>query len=213
MSVTKFFSVIATGVVLLAAPSLRAGTVIEDWSQVKPPPAVEVKSVTVNATDTAFLVLDIEERTCNAEQRPRCVESAPRIGAFLAKARAAGMPVVHSLTSKGTPETILPPAKPLPDEPIVKSTVDKFFNTELESILKKLGVTTVIITGTTAEGAVLHTATGASMRGLNVIVPVDGMSAGTLYAEQYTAWHMVNAPGTRARATLSTLGSISINPR
>ncbi|HCU67844.1 MAG TPA: isochorismatase, partial [Desulfomicrobium sp.] len=136
-----------------------------------------------------------------------------RIGEFLARARAAGMPVVHSLTSKGTPDTILPQALPLPGEPIVQSTVDKFFRTDLEAILEKLGVHTVIVTGTTAEGAVLHTATGASMRGLNVVVPVDGMSAATLYAEQYTAWHMVNAPGTRARASLTTLDAITINAK
>jgi nicotinamidase-related amidase len=55
----------------------------------------------------------------------------------------------------------------------------------------------VIIAGTTAEGAVLHTATGAAMRGFKVIVPIDGMSAGTLDAEQYTAWYLVNAPGAR----------------
>lgn len=123
------------------------------------------------------------------------------------------MPVVHSLTSKGTPDTIPPQALPLPGEPIVQSTVDKFFNTELDAILKKLGVSTVIVTGTTAEGAVLHTATGAAMRGLSVIVPVDGMSAATLYAEQYTAWHLLNAPGTRARATLTTLDAITINTK
>jgi nicotinamidase-related amidase len=190
-----------------------AGTIVDEWAAVQPPAPVELKAVTVNATDTAFLVLDIEERTCNMQARPRCVESAPRIGAFLAKAREAGMPVVHSLTSKGTPDTILPQALPLPGEPIVQSTVDKFFNTELEAILKRLGVSTVIVTGTTAEGAVLHTATGAAMRGLNVIVPVDGMSAATLYAEQYTAWHLLNAPGTRARATLTTLGGITINTK
>lgn len=190
-----------------------AGTIVEEWGSVQAPAPVELKNVAVNATDTAFLVLDIEERTCNMETRPRCVESAPRIGTFLTKARAAGLPVVHSLTRVGTPETILPPAKPLPGEPIVQSTVDKFFGTELDEILKKLGVHTVIITGTTAEGAVLHTATGAAMRGLNVVVPVDGMSAATLYAEQYTAWHLVNAPGSRAKTTLTTLDSIEIRSR
>lgn len=204
---------IILAILLLAPTAALAGTIVDEWASVPPPAPVELKPVTVNATDTAFLVLDIEERTCNMQARPRCVESAPRIGAFLAKAREAGMPVVHSLTSKGTPDTILPQALPLPGEPIVQSTVDKFFNTELEAILKKLGVSTVIVTGTTAEGAVLHTATGASMRGLSVIVPVDGMSAATLYAEQYTAWHLLNAPGTRARATLTTLDAITINPK
>jgi nicotinamidase-related amidase len=193
--------------------SAPAGTILDEWSSVEAPAPVSAAAVTVDATDTALLVLDIEERTCNTASRPRCVESAPRIGEFLAKARKAGMPVVYSLTTKGTPDTILPEARPIPGEPIVQSSVDKFYNTELGPILKKLGVHTVIVTGTTAEGAVLHTATGASMRGLSVIVPLDGMSAGTLYAEQYTAWHLVNAPGTRARTSLTTLDSITINAK
>lgn len=193
--------------------SAPAGTILDEWSSVEAPAPVSAAAVTVDAADTALLVLDIEERTCNTASRPRCVESAPRIGEFLTKARKAGMPVVHSLTTKGTPDTILPDARPLPGEPIVQSSVDKFFNTDLGPILEKLGVHTVIVTGTTAEGAVLHTATGASMRGLSVIVPLDGMSAGTLYAEQYTAWHLVNAPGTRARTSLTTLDSITINAK
>jgi nicotinamidase-related amidase len=204
---------ILTALVFICITPALAGTIVEEWNAATPPPPVELKDVTVSPANTAFLVLDIEERTCNTQARPRCVESAPRIGAFLAKARAAGMPVVHSLTSKGSPDTILPAAKPLPGEPIVQSSVDKFFKTELETILANLGVENVIIVGTTAEGAVLHTATGASMRGLNVIVPVDGMSAGTLYAEQYTAWHLLNAPGTRARTSLTRLDMIDITSK
>ena len=204
---------VLTALVFVCITPALAGTIVEEWNAVTPPPTVELKAVTVSPANTAFLVLDIEERTCNTQARPRCVESAPRIGAFLTKARAAGMPVVHSLTSKGTPETILPEARPLPGEPIVQSSVDKFFKTELDTILENLDVENVIIVGTTAEGAVLHTATGASMRGLNVIVPVDGMSAGTLYAEQYTAWHLLNAPGTRTRTSLTRLDMIDITSK
>jgi len=111
--------------------------------------------------------------------------------------------IVYSLTSKGTPGSILPGVAPAGNEPIVQSSVDKFFNTKLETILHNRGIESVIICGTTAEGAVIHTATGAAMRGFNVIVPVDGMSAATLYAEQYTAWHLINAPGSRKRATVT----------
>ena len=67
----------------------------------------------------------------------------------------------------------------------------------------------MIIVGTAAHGAVLHTATGAAMRGLQVIIPIDGMSAIETYAEQYTAWHMLNAPGTRVRTTLTTFAQMS----
>ena len=45
--------------------------------------------------------------------------------------------------------------------------------------------------------------------GLNVVVPVDGMTSATLYAEQYIAWHLLNSPGTRNNTTLTLLPLIS----
>lgn len=135
--------------------------------------------------------------------------SVPKIKSFLEKARSKNIAVVYSLTRKGAPETILPGAAPLGTEPIVKSSVDKFYKTDLEKILQEKGIKTVIIVGTTAEGAVLHTATGAAMRGFQVVVPIDGMSAGSLYAEQYTAWHLVNAPGSRRRTTITRFDMIA----
>lgn len=188
---------------LCSSSALAGDTILELWHTVKAPDPVVLKAVTIDPAKTGFLVLDIEQRTCNAQARPRCIDSVPKIRAFLEKARAKGVFVAYSLTNLGTPETILPPVSPLGTEPIVKSSVDKFFNTDLEKLLKGRGVETVIIVGTTAEGAVIHTATGAAMRGFKVIVPIDGMSAGTLYAEQYAAWHLLNAPGTRQNTTLT----------
>jgi hypothetical protein len=46
------------------------------------------------------------------------------------------------------------------------------------------------------------------MRGMKVIVPVDGISAETTYAEQYVAWHLVNAPVISPAMTLTTLDSV-----
>jgi len=61
----------------------------------------------------------------------------------------------------------------------------------------------VIVVGTAAHGAVLYTASGAALREMQVIVPVDGMSAEGLYPEQYTAWNLANAPRVSAQVTLS----------
>lgn len=196
-------------VALLALASPLPASVIEEWATVHAPAAPEVKPVTVSAKETALLVLDIQKQTCNAEQRPRCLATLPAIREFLGKARAGKLVVAHSLTSKGMPEDVLPEAAQLPGEPVVRSSVDKFLNTDLESILKGKGITTVIVTGTAANGAVLHTATGAATRGFKVIVPVDGLSA-DLYAEQYTAWHMLNAPGTRNQTQLTRFDSIEL---
>ena len=55
----------------------------------------------------------------------------------------------------------------------------------------------VVIAGTAAQGAVLNTASQAAFRGLQVIIPVDGMSAENTYFEQYTAYQMLPASGNR----------------
>ena len=75
-------------------------------------------------------------------------------------------------------------------------------------IRKEMGTQAVITVGTAAHGAVLYTASGAALRGLKVIVPVDGTSADILYAEQYTAWHLVNAPRDGAQVTLTRIDLI-----
>ncbi len=215
-----FFSVIVLLGSILAAQIWQFSTevraenlVIEEWNNIKAPPPVELKEIKIKPKETAFLILDIEERTCNSKRRPRCVASVPKIKLFLEKVRSKNLAVVYSLTRKGTPETILPGAAPLGTEPIVKSSVDKFYETDLEKILKEKGINTVIIVGTTAEGAVLHTATGAAMRGFQVVIPIDGMSSGTLYAEQYTAWHLINAPGSRRRTSLTRFDMIDFYPK
>ena len=180
-----------------------AQTVIEEWHNVKIPPAPELKSVTVEANSTALLMLDFNKQTCNAERRPRCIASIPKVQKLLTEARAKGVFVVYSLSAGATPVDIAKELAPQGGEPIVTSGPDKFHGTELEKILKERNVKTVIITGTAAHGAVLYTASGAALRGIKVIVPVDGMSAESLYPEQYTAWNLVNAPRISTQVTLS----------
>jgi nicotinamidase-related amidase len=205
--------VILVGTFLLIHSEIQAAglkNIVELWDEAKAPAPAELTAVKLDPSTTAFLILDIERLTCNPERRPRCVASAPAIGAFLAQARAQGVFVAYSNTPKGGPESILPDVKPLDNEPVVRSSVDKFYGTDLEKILREHHIETVIITGTAAEGAVLHTATAAAIRGFNVVVPVDGMSASTLYAEQYTAWHLLNAPGTKGKARLTTFAMIGL---
>lgn len=184
-------------------------TIIDKWNTVPTPPAPELKSVAVDPKTSALLILDMENSICKS---PRCIGSIPNIYNLLTKARKNQMLVVYSLIPNGSPEDIFKQLAPLPKEPIVKSNVDKFYKTNLEEILQENGIKTVIITGYAANGAVLHTATSAAFRGFNVIVPVDGMSANNLYPEQYTAWHMVNSPGTRNRALLTKVNLIRFSP-
>jgi len=182
-------------------------TIVDEWAAVKVPPPPELKPVTVDPQTSALLVMDIQKQNCNMETRPRCVVSVPKIQGLLVKARGKEMLVVHSLARSGEVTDILRELTPLPAEPVVRSGADKFFNTDLEKILRDRGITSVITVGTAAHGAVLHTATAAALRGFKVIVPVDGMSADS-YAEQYTAWHLANGPGSKNQTTLTKIRMI-----
>jgi nicotinamidase-related amidase len=190
-------------IIFLLPNFVDAQTVIEEWQSVRIPPAPEIKPVAVDAKSTALLILDFNKQTCNAERRPRCIASIPKVQRLLAEARSKGVFVVYSLSAGAVPVDIAKELAPQGGEPIVTSGPDKFHGTELEKILKERNVKTVIITGTSAHGAVLYTASGAALRGMQVIVPVDGMSAESLYPEQYTAWNLVNAPRISAQVTLS----------
>lgn len=195
---------------IVAATSATAANIIELWDQAKAPPVSTLSATTVKVNETALLLLDIEEATCNQEHRPRCVAAVPVMATFLEKARSAHMAVFFSNTGGGSRQTILPPVAPRDDEPIVKASVNKFFGTKLDEYLKAKNVKTVIVCGTTAFGAALHTATGAAQHGYKVVLPVDCVPGGSLYEEQATVWSLINGPGTGRVLTATTLDAIKI---
>jgi nicotinamidase-related amidase len=189
-------------------PPASAQTIVDDWSKVQAPKPPELKAVTLDPKTTALLVLDFVKQTCNSERRPRCLTSVPQVQSLLKRARGKGVAVVHSITTAATPADILNDVAPLEGEPTVKSSADKFFKTDLEKILNDKGIKTVVVVGTSAHGAVLNTASQAAFRGLQVIIPVDGMSAENTYFEQYTAHHLGNAPGVGQQVTLTKIEMI-----
>jgi nicotinamidase-related amidase len=198
----------AFAAVLCGTGTASAQTVIDAWNTIKAPPPPTLQSVTVDPRTTALLVLDFVTQTCNS--KPRCLASLPKVAALLKAARAAKALVVYSVVvaNKGT-EAVLPAVKPLGTEPVVKGGPDKFLGTDLAEVLKSHGITTVIPVGTAAEGAVMYTASHAAFLGYKVVLPVDGMSSNTLYAEQYVAWNMVNAPRLAMQVTETTTDRVS----
>jgi nicotinamidase-related amidase len=183
--------------------------VIKEWTEIEipGPPDIEDQLEVVPET-TAILVLDLQRQNCNRERRPRCVNSLPDVSGLLTRARGTGATVVYSLTRNADETDIREEVFPLGGEPVVRSGVDKFHGTELDGILRDRGIETLIIAGTSAHGAVIHTATGAALRGYRVIVPVDCISSDQPYAEQYTVWHLANAPGSRRSVSLTTSDGI-----
>jgi nicotinamidase-related amidase len=173
------------------AGSARAGDIITDWDSVKLPPKPELKAVTVDPKTTALLVLDLMKNNCGA--RPRCVPIVPTVKKLIDTARAHNMMIVYNLTGASKPEDMVDKSvMPNPGDFLIKNGKggDKFIRSNLDAGLKEKGIRTVIITGTSAQGAVAGTTQGATERGFKAIVPVDGMSSEDAFNEQYAAWHL-----------------------
>jgi nicotinamidase-related amidase len=188
---------------VLAAPAMPASaqTIIDQWASVQTPPPPELKPVTVDPKSTALLMLDFMNQNCG--KRPRCVATLPAMKKLLAAARAAKATVIYSIIANSTTADVMTDVAPIGDEPWVQAGPDKFLHTDLEKILKDKGIQTVVVNGTASNGAVLFTASEAAFRGLNVIVPVDGMSAADAYADVTTAYTFATGPVVAAKSTLT----------
>jgi nicotinamidase-related amidase len=193
---------LAIGLAAVLLPA-KAQTIVDEWAAIKAPPPPELKTVKVDPSDSALLLLDFVKQNCSP--RPRCVASLPKMQGLLEKARQAGMPVVYSIVTGQAPTDVLPEVAPRAGDAFVASGPDKFMNTDLDKLLKEKGVKTVVVAGTAAEGAVLNTAAAAALRGYKVIVPVDGASSVNPYSEQYTAWHLGNSPVVGRQVTLTRI--------
>ena len=185
-------TILAAVIAAIAAAPAQANDITTEWTSVKPPPVPELKPVTVDPKTTALLVLDFMKGNCGA--RPRCIATVPNVKKLLETARAHDMMVFYTLVGQDpTPAGMIDQGlAPRASEFLIKGSggADKFINSNLDQGLKDKGIKTVIVTGTSAQGAVGGTSNGAAQRGYKAIVPVDGMSAEDAYNEQYAAWHI-----------------------
>jgi len=181
---------LAAVIAALAAVPALANDITTEWAGVKPPPVPELKPATIEPKTTALLILDLMKTNCSV--RPRCATTVPNVKKLLEQARAHDMMVFYTLVgATPTPESMIDPGlAPRPGEWVVRGGADKFIGSDLEQRLKDKGIKTVIVTGTSAQGAVVGTSNGSVQRGFKAVVPVDGMSAEDAYNEQYAAWHL-----------------------
>lgn len=203
------FTGAALALTALIVPVVHAQAVTDEWASVKAPDKVpELKAVTLDPKKTALLVMDFNKNNCVPDQRPRCATALPKVQKILAAARAKGMVVVHTITTRMTPGDIAKDVLPKEGERLLVAPVDKFTDNDLAKMLKDKGIDTVITAGTSANGAVLFTAAGAVLRGFKVVAPVDAMPADGAYQEQFVVWELANAPTVSAGVTLTKLDMI-----
>lgn len=193
---------------MAAAPS-RAQSVIDEWASVKAPPPPELKKAVIDPKTTALLVLDFRQQACTMETRPRCARAIPHVRKLLTEARAKGMMIVHTTTTRSAPEDIPADLKPAAGEQVLRTSMDKLTGTDLPEVMKAKGIDTLIITGTSGNGAVLNTVGGAVIRGFKVVVPVDTMPSDGPYQEQFAIWQIANGPTVREMSTITRSDMVS----
>jgi nicotinamidase-related amidase len=181
---------VPTSVASSASPTPTASASPVATSAIPTIPAAA--TIEVQVKGAALLVLDITNAVCTP--RASCVASLPKIAALIKKARDAKVPVLYSQTTAAG-STILPEVAPQTGEPSVATRADKFFNTNLDQLLKDRGVTTAVIVGSAANGAVLYTSFGANLRGYTVVVAEDGISGEPEFSVTLTRWQLLNQPG------------------
>ena len=147
----------------------------------------------------ALLIIDVVndlEFPGGEELLEHALPMADALSAFKRRAKQAGVPAIyandnfgrwrsdfprlveHCLGDGVRGEPIVRRLAPEPDDYFVlKPKHSAFYQTNLETLLKYLGVETVIITGMASDICVLFTANDAYMRDLKVIVPPDCVAA------------------------------------
>jgi nicotinamidase-related amidase len=174
----------------LVGVGMSLASVLVAGAQPAPPELPDPARVTLDPATTAYLVLDVNSAVC--PPRPACLSAVPTVSRLLTRARDAGVFVVYSTTPGAQ---VLPDVAPRPNDPLITSRADKFFNTDLDQQLKDHGIQTVLLVGSAANGAVLYTSFGAVERGYTVVVAEDGISSGPEFDTYLAEYQVLNQPG------------------
>jgi len=147
--------------------------------------------VTLNPATTALLVLDYVDPICKSQ--PKCMgEMLPALTSLMQRARKAGVVVAYG-TRERTMSSWLPEIAPAAgDIKIVSVAQDRFYNTDLDKVLKAKGVTTIIMAGWKVSGSVTYTSVGATVHDYTVVVPVDTTAASTDYETAIGLFQILN---------------------
>jgi nicotinamidase-related amidase len=128
--------------------------------------------------NTALLVIDVQ--TGVMQSSIKSDEVIENINSLVDKARAADVPVVwiqhesEDLPLNSDKWQLASGLKPSEDEPHVgKKYGDSFEDTELESVLKDLGVSHLVVSGAQTDACVRSTLHGAVARGYDALLVSD----------------------------------------
>ncbi len=158
-------------------------------------------------------VLDLTTR-CDDPEMP-CAELIAPVGRFLDKARASDVSIFYtaSFRDKGTAlGEIAEGLNRRESETIVyPNSFDKFFGSDLRDALEAIGARSLVIVGAATNIAVMYTTTTAvRVHKYRVVIPIDGVRAGSQYEQEYALHQLHALPATSVTPVeYSTLDTIT----
>ena len=147
--------------------------------------------VALNPATTALLVLDYVEPICNSQ--PKCKsQMLPAMIPFMERVRKAGLVVAYGTRAQNMSHWLREVAPAEGDIKIVNTAQDRFYNTDLDKLLKAKGVTTMIMVGWKISGSLTYSSVGATIRDYTVVIPVDTTAAATDYEQTIGFYQVLN---------------------
>jgi nicotinamidase-related amidase len=165
-----------------------AGKMVTFQMPATPDPA----RVTLDPKTTALIVLDYVEPICDAQ--PSCKQKMlPAMTPFMEVVRKAGLTVVYGTREQNMSKWLKEVAPTSSDIKIANTAQDRFYNTDLDKVLKAKGIKTLIMVGWKISGSVTYTSVGAMVRDYTVVIPVDTTSAGSDYETTIGFYNVLNS--------------------
>jgi nicotinamidase-related amidase len=147
--------------------------------------------VTLKPATTALLVLDYVEEICHSQ--PKCrSQMLPAMTPFMARVRQAGMTVAYGTREQNMSKWLPEVAPAAGDIKIVNTAQDRFYNTDLDKLLKAKGITTIIMVGWKISGSLTYSSVGATLRDYTVVIPMDTTAAATDYEQVIGFYQILN---------------------
>lgn len=148
--------------------------------------------ITLEAKTAALMVLDFVE-DISATQPKIKGQMLPVMIPFMQRVRKAGLVVAYGTRAQNMAHWLKEVAPNEGDLKIASMAQDRFYNTDLDKLLKAKRVTTLIMVGWKISGSVTYTSVGAMIRDYTVVVPVDTTAAATDYETAIGFYNVLNS--------------------
>lgn len=148
--------------------------------------------VTLDPKTTALMVLDYVEDICS--KQPTCYgQMLPAMTPFMERVRKAGLVVAYGTREQNMTHWLKEIAPLAGDIKVLNTAQDRFYNTDLDKVLKAKGIKTLIMVGWKISGSITYTSVAAMARDYTVVIPMDTTSAGSGYETTIGFYNVLNS--------------------